>query len=92
MRIGFWNINKKSFIKDIVDFTYGKDLDILILAECTVSANKLETELNNGHLKKNFSSLKSKHPKFKIFTRLDVKYITNHDSKFGGNSWSINKF
>lgn len=92
MKIGFWNINKKSFTKDIVDFTYAKDLDILVLAECTVSIRKLQTALRNGHSKKNYTGLNSKHYKFKIFTRLDTKYITNHDKDFGGKSWSIHKF
>ena len=92
MRIGFWNINKKSFTKDIVDFTYNKDIDILILAECTVSPSKLETDLQNGHSKKKYTALKSSHTKFKILTRLDNKFIKNYDKDFGGKSWSINKF
>jgi exonuclease III len=92
MRIGFWNIKKKSFTKDIVDFTYSKDLDILILAECTVSIQKLEEELRNGHSKKNYSGLKEMHPKFKILTRFDTKFIKNYDKEFGGKSWTINKF
>lgn len=92
MRIGFWNINKKSFTKDIVDFTYNKDLDILILAECTVSPSKVETELQSGHSKKKYTVINSTHSKFKIFTRLDNKFIKNYDKEFGGKSWSINKF
>lgn len=92
MKIGFWNINKKSFIQDLVDFTYNKDLDILILAECTVSVPKLESELRKGYSMRNYSGLKIKNSKFKIFTRLDTKYIKNHDKEFGGNSWTINKF
>jgi exonuclease III len=92
MKIGFWNINNKSFTKDIVDFTYSKGLDILILAECKVSVTKIETELRNGHSKKNYSGLTSNHPKLKIFTLLDTNFIQNFDSSFGSKSWSINKF
>jgi exonuclease III len=91
MKIGFWNTNKKSLTKNIVDFTYKKDLDILILVECTVSADTLETELRKERAE-NYSKLIFDNSKFKILTRLNTEYITNHDKEFGGNFWSIHKF
>jgi exonuclease III len=92
MKIGFWNIDKKSFIGDLVDFAYLKSLDIMVLAECTLSSKLLERELSNAHSKKRFRSIKTTNPKFKILTTLDTKFIKNHDRNFGGYSWSINKF
>jgi exonuclease III len=92
MRIAFWNIKKKSFIKDIIEFISKKDIDIFILTECTVSISKIEEELNRAFPKKKYKGLiKGKNPKFKIFTRLDIKCIKNFDKSFGGPSWTINK-
>jgi endonuclease/exonuclease/phosphatase family metal-dependent hydrolase len=92
MRIAFWNINKKSFVRDIVEFISKKDIDILILAECTVSVSRIQEELDKAFSQNKYKGLKKvKHHKFKIFTRLNVNHIRNFDSSFGGPSWSINK-
>ena len=79
-------------MKDIADFTYVKDLDVLILAECTISAATIASNLSKSHTKRKFTYLKNTNSKFKIVTRLDGKCIKNFDKKFGGFSWSINKF
>ncbi len=91
MKIGFWNINKKSFIPDLMDFAYLKSLDIMILAECTVSETLLEKELSNSHSKMKFKRIETDNAKFRILTTLDTQYIKNYSKEYGGYSWTINK-
>lgn len=92
MKIGFWNVNKKSYSKDIVDFIARKDLDIVVLAECTVSGKTICKKLIESNSKLKYKDFMSTNNRLTVLSRFDSNYFFNESDNYGGNTWCVMRF
>jgi exonuclease III len=93
MRIVFWNTNRKSYTDDILELAKDQDVDILVLADCTVSGNLLIDEFITQFPLRDYNLVGSpSHKKFILISRIPSAKVENFDQEFGGASWSINRF
>lgn len=89
MRIGFWNVKKKSLARPITDLILAKDLDVLILAETTITTKALIADIRKVRPTPLYYPVINGNQRIKIVTRLDPKYISNFDKSYRGTYWSI---
>lgn len=92
MNILFWNTNRKSYMDPIIELVNDKEIDVIILAEFSVSARKLAQSIQAKYPSLIFNELHSNHKRFKILTKKNPNTVNNFNGCHDGTTWSVNKF
>lgn len=91
MNILFWNTRTKSDFESIIDLIDYKNVDVVGLAECTISTIKIITEFAKKYPGKPFYEITSNHERIKVISSLPKAKFNNFNGKYDSLFWNVNK-